>query len=276
MRCTACSGRWRSDPLPGRGDLEQVERSLALIDRGGQRISDCVRRLQRFSATATPRRARSTWAWSSVPPSRSRATASARGPGGDRHRRRPRPGICVESHVSQVVMNLLLNAADAAESSATTSWSSPIGADGARSSSGLRLGRASPWRRRIASSAATTAARRDRAGAGHLISPRRWAAPHPRDRAPGGASCPPHPGRRARRPEHQPDRAACRRRSSSSSSTTSRTGHGGPPRRHGAVRDQRRAARLAWTTDYNWVISDIVCPGVGLDLRAWVAERHPV
>ena len=35
----------------GRGDLELVERSLALIDQGGQRISDCVRRLQRFSAT---------------------------------------------------------------------------------------------------------------------------------------------------------------------------------------------------------------------------------
>lgn len=101
-----------------RGDFARMQRSLSLIDKGGQRISDVVRRLQHFSTTtdtapgpidvgavveSTVRLARH----------RIRHAAELR-----MELQEDLPLVMgVESRVAQVVMNLLLNAADAAEDS---------------------------------------------------------------------------------------------------------------------------------------------------------------
>lgn len=101
-----------------RGDLSKMERSLAIIERGGQRISDVMQRLQRFSMTPDT---------VSRPLDLGAVVASTVELA--RHRIRHAADlevdiaeglplvVGVESHIAQVVMNLLLNAADAAQQS---------------------------------------------------------------------------------------------------------------------------------------------------------------
>ncbi|MEC8425006.1 MAG: ATP-binding protein, partial [Myxococcota bacterium] len=99
-----------------RGDLGRMQRSLSLIDKGGQRISDVVRRLQRFSATTDTAPGPidvGAVVESTVTLARHRIRHAAE------LRMELQEGLPlvtgVESHVAQVVMNLVLNAADAAE-----------------------------------------------------------------------------------------------------------------------------------------------------------------
>ena len=192
------------------------------------------------------------------------------------------PASCVESHVSQVVMNLLLNAADAAESSADPRILVQVRSalDGASvelqvSDSGegvsveaadrifqpfystKQAGKGSGLGLAISASIAAqmggtlTLATGPLSGASFVL--RIPAATEPDDPSVNRIVQPLSPEEFVLVVDDEPELGEVM------------AAHLAPA----TVRcvTSAEAARLAWTTDYNWVISDIVMPEVGLDLR---------
>ena len=276
----------------GRGDLDRVERALGLIHRGGQRISDCVRRLQRFSTTPDQSPgpvdvglvARSTV-----------ALASHR----IRHAARVDIAIedelpmatCVESRVSQVVMNMLLNAADAAENSSDSRILVEVGVSGDGSVVELRgvgLGDGVPVEvvDRIFQPFYTTKEAGRGSGLGLAISASIAAQMGGSltlekgslegacfvFRIPAASDARPEPllrpveslleSERILVIDDEPELGEVMALLLAPADVTTVT--------------SAAAARERWSEDFHWVISDVVMPGEsGLDLRNWVQQNHP-
>ena len=275
-----------------RGQFGQVERSLDLIGSGAERIAACMQKLQRFSTTRdTPPEpidlGAVVGATVELAHHRIRHAATL-----ELEVSETLPLVtCRESHVAQVVMNLLLNAADAVRGTqdpriVVTAYQDPETSDVVLEVSDSGPGVPRELAQRVFQPFFTTKDEGKGSGLGLSISTSiaaQMGAALTLGEGPLGGACFTlriAPNADADEPSHTAPLAVLSPDDTilvvdDEPSVSSIFASLLAPAQVRCVQSVAEAKRV-WSPDLTWVLSDIVMPtATGLDLRRWVAETHP-